>query len=115
MLSGATIIPGWQLLRRAPALLALVSLAAFAGETVEVAIANYQYAPAEVHIKAGDSVRWINREKRTSHSIVFPQEGGLESDRLFPDEAWAREFLKPGRYPYSCGPHPEMKGLVIVD
>ena len=37
-----------------------------------------------------------------------------ESERLFPDESWQREFTQAGRYPYTCGPHPEMKGVVIV-
>ena len=105
---------GPLLSRRAPAVLALVSFSLFAGQTVEVGIEKYTYTPAEVTIRVGDTVKWINREKRTSHSIVFPQEGGRESERLFPDESWQREFTQPGRYPYTCGPHPEMKGVVIV-
>jgi plastocyanin len=39
----------------------------------EVRIEGYKYFRAvRVTIKAGDSVRWINLEKRTSHSVVFP-------------------------------------------
>jgi plastocyanin len=34
---------------------------------------------------------------------------------MFPDESYERRFDKPGRYPYTCGPHPEMKGVVIVE
>ena len=105
---------GWLHWRRASVLLALVSFAAIAGQTVEVSIEKYTYPPAEVTIRVGDTVKWINREKRTSHSVVFPQEGGRESERLFPDESWQREFTQAGRYPYTCGPHPEMKGVVIV-
>ncbi len=95
-------------------LLALLAFSAVAGETVEVSIVGYQYDPAQVSIKVGDSVRWTNREKRTSHSIVFPAEGGLESERLFPDESWQRRFDQPGSYKYQCGPHPEMKGSIVV-
>lgn len=105
---------GWLQLKRAPLLLALVSFSAFAQTTVEVVIENYQYSPAEVRIRSGDTVRWINREKRTSHSVVFPGEGGVESERLFPDETWQRTFSRPGTYSYNCGPHPEMKGLILV-
>ena len=100
--------------RRASLLLALVSFSVFAGQTVEVGIEKYTFMPAEVSVRVGDTVKWINREKRTSHSVVFPQEGGRESERLFPDESWQREFTQAGRYPYTCGPHPEMKGVVIV-
>lgn len=96
-------------------MLALFSFSALAGEIIEVRIEGYQYRPAEVSIKAGDSVRWTNHEKRTSHSIVFPAEGGRESDRFFPDESWQRQFDQPGRYEYHCGPHPEMTGVIRVD
>lgn len=96
-------------------MLALFSFAVWAGQTAEVAIEGYRFLPAEVRIKAGDSVRWSNQEKRTSHSVLFPAEAGLESDRMFPQESWERRFEKAGRYEYHCGPHPEMKGVVVVE
>ena len=105
---------GWKILRWAPAVLALVSFVAGADETVSVDIQGYKYIPAEVTIRVGDTVKWTNREKRTSHSVLFPAENGLESERLFPDESWERRFTKAGRYDYTCTPHPEMKGVVIV-
>lgn len=120
---------GRSILKRVPALLALVcfmspALAgdatprrdeAAAQQTVEVAIQDYKFQPAEVRIKAGDTVKWTNREKRTSHSVLFPAENGLESERLFPQEHWQRTFTQPGSYSYRCGPHEEMKGLVLVE
>ena len=88
--------------------------AAGAAETVEVQIKDYKYTPAQLTVKVGTTVKWTNREKRTTHSILFTGPGGFESERMFPDESWQRTFDKPGSYPYSCGPHPEMKGLVDV-
>lgn len=114
MPSGINLRPGWRLLKGAPLLLALLSFSVLAENIVDVSIENYKFLPSEVKIKAGDSVRWINHEKRTSHSIVLPAQGGLESDRIFPDESWQRRFDKPGRYVYHCGPHPEMEGAVLV-
>lgn len=102
------------MLKRAPLLLALFSISALAQTVAEVRIEGYKYVPSDVAIKLGDRVRWTNHEKRTSHSIVFPAEGGLESERLFPEESWERRFEKAGRYEYHCGPHPEMKGLIVV-
>lgn len=87
---------------------------ALAADTVEVAISDYKYAPAELTIKVGTTVKWTNNEKRVSHSILFTGPGGFESDRFFPGESWSRTFDAPGSYPYSCGPHPEMKGLIEV-
>lgn len=95
-------------------MLALFSFVAQADQLVDVRIEGYTYQPAEVTIRVGDSVRWTNHEKRTSHSVLFPREGGLESERMFPQESWQRRFEKPGRYDYHCGPHPEMKGVVVV-
>ncbi len=117
------------LLKRVPGFLALVCVMspAFAGDgiplrdsalaqqTVEVTIQDYKFLPAEVRIKTGDTVKWINREKRTSHSVLFAAENGLESERMFPQEHWQRTFPQPGSYPYRCGPHEEMKGLVLVE
>lgn len=98
---------------------ALVFLVALPGsancqQTVEVVVQNYRFQPQLVQIKVGDTVRWVNREKRTSHSVVFSVEQGGESERFFPDESWQRRFDASGRFPYHCGPHPEMTGVVEV-
>jgi plastocyanin len=102
-------------LKRVPGFLALVSACALAQQTVEVTIRDYKFIPAEVRIRAGDTVKWTNMEKRTSHSVLFPAENGLESERLFPGESWQRTFTVAGGYSYRCGPHEEMKGVVNVD
>ena len=92
----------------------LSALAMAAGETVEVGIDKMKFEPPQGRIKPGATVRWANHERRNNHSILFEQEGYLESERLFPGEAWQRTFDKPGVYPYKCGPHPEMTGVVEV-
>lgn len=84
-------------------------------QTHEVGIADYKFEPAELTIRAGETVKWVNHEKRTSHSVLFLGPEGFESGRFFPDESWERTFDKPGVYPYSCGPHPEMKGKIVVE
>lgn len=92
--------------------LALLAGLAQAGQIVEVVIAGMRFDPAEVKIKVGDTVKWVNHEKRSNHSILF--EDHAESDRIFPGESWQRVFEKTGIHPYSCGPHPEMRGVVDV-
>jgi plastocyanin len=105
---------------RVGALAGLASLAGFLGverasaaEHV-VTVADYKYSPAEVRVKPGDTVTWVNQERRTSHSVLFEQTGE-ESVRFFPDEKWSRVFPQAGRFEYRCGPHPEMKGVVVVE
>lgn len=85
-----------------------------AAETVEILIQDYKFTPALMTVKAGTTVTWANREKRTTHSVLFSGPGGFESERLFPGESWQRRFDAPGSYPYGCGPHPEMKGAIVV-
>ena len=98
----------------AVAMIALATLPAEAAEVVEVGIARMQFEPQQLKVRPGTTVKWVNNEKRTSHSILFEQEGMPESERFFPGESWQRTFEKPGVYSYRCGPHPEMTGTVEV-
>lgn len=84
--------------------------------TVPVLMYQFTFCPAEVTVKPGTTVRWINVE-RTSHSVWLKDKGEPESDRLFMGEGWAFTFQAPGEYPYLCGPHWEsdkMVGKVVV-
>ena len=79
-----------------------------------VVIQKMKFIPQEITIKRGESVHWINREKRQYHSVWFEKSGDPEPDYLFPDEAYTRPFESIGSYEYRCGPHPEMIGVVHV-
>ena len=103
-----------KLLKSFPAGFALIACLANAGTVVEVSIEKMQFVPQQVKIRPGTTVKWVNNEKRSNHSIWFEKEGLPESDRFFPGESWQRTFEKPGVYPYLCGPHPEMTGAVEV-
>lgn len=99
---------------------AFLALAVAAGPALaangvaEVKIENYKFDPPELRVKVGTTVKWVNNEKRTSHSVIWLGAGGFESERMFPGESYQRKFDKPGTYPYTCGPHPEMKAVVVV-
>ena len=103
-----------RLLKLLCAGLMLAALPANAETVVEIGIAKMQFVPQLVKVKPGTTVKWVNNEKRTSHSVLFKKEGLPESERFFPGESWQRTFDKPGLYPYICGPHPEMTGVVEV-
>lgn len=83
----------------------------------EVLIRDHRFVPAVLTVPAGTVVRWTNAEKRTAHSVLWPGRPGetaQESERLFPGEQVERRYDLPGRYPYRCGPHPDMQGEVQV-
>ena len=97
------------------ALATLLFLAGISAATAaEVRIKDYKFVPERITVKAGETVKWTNDEKRASHSIWFKAEGLPESERMLNGDSWERKFDKPGTYPYTCGPHPEMKGVVEV-
>ena len=85
-----------------------------AGDLAEVSIERMQFIPAAIKVKPGTTVKWVNNERRNNHSVYFEKEGLPESERFFPGESWQRVFDRPGVYPYRCGPHPEMTGVVEV-
>jgi len=96
--------------------LVFLSLITFAqAETKHhIKINKYKFTPAEITIKAGDTIRWTNKEKRQYHSVWFEQLGEPEPDYFFPDEFFERTFKDIGDFPYRCGPHPKMTGMVHV-
>jgi len=81
---------------------------------VEVIMLKYKFIPKILEIKAGQTVQWVNREKRQYHSVWFEKSGEEESEYLFPGEVLNKKFDNPGIYEYRCGPHPEMIAKVIV-
>ncbi len=90
----------------------LPGLALAADHTVD--IKDYKFTPQSITIDVGDSVTWVNSEKRQYHSVWFEQTGEPEADYFFPDESYQRTFDAAGEFPYHCGPHPKMTGVIIV-
>ncbi|WP_420412138.1 cupredoxin domain-containing protein [Roseibium sp.] len=86
------------------------------GVTV-VTMYKYRFCPEQLTVPVGTTVRWVNVDKRTSHSVHLKEAGEPESDRLFPEEAFEFTFLSAGSQQYLCGPHwetQEMIGMVTV-
>lgn len=79
---------------------------------------KYNFCPPQLEVKQGTTVRWVNVDRRTSHSVWLKEAGKPESDRLFSEEHTQMKFDLPvGEYPYLCGPHWKddgMTGRVIV-
>ncbi|SHJ74442.1 Plastocyanin [Shimia gijangensis] len=87
------------------------------GVTV-VTMYKYNFCPAQITVPVGTTVRWVNVDKRTSHSVLVKDFGQPESDRAFPEESIEFTFLEAGALDYLCGPHWEshdMIGMVTVE
>lgn len=84
---------------------------------VVVLMYKYTFCPPDLEVKAGTTMRWINVDKRTSHSVWFKEDGKPESDRLFPEEFVDMTLDEAGSFNYICGPHGDqekMRGKVTV-
>lgn len=82
---------------------------------VVIELLQYRFVPAEVTIKRGTTVRWVNMEKRQFHSVWFRDAGEEPIDYLFPGDTYERKFDTVGEFPYVCEPHEdEMHGLIRV-
>jgi len=88
--------------------------AAAEGDAHLVIIKDFKFSPQEITVKRGENIRWENAEKLQYHSVWFEALGEEESDYLFPDESYQREFKETGSFPYRCGPHERMTGVVHV-
>jgi plastocyanin len=71
------------------------------------------FCPQQLTVKRNTRLRWVNVDRRTSHSVWFKDAGKSESERAFPEEVVEMVIDWPaGEYPYLCGPHWEKEGMV---
>lgn len=81
-----------------------------AASVTVVLMYKYKFCPGELTIPVGTTVRWVNVDKRTSHSVIVQDEP--ESDRAFPEESIEFTFKIPGSQDYLCGPHWERRDMI---
>src|SRR4051794_39460385 len=79
-------------------------------ETIEIAVKDIAFAPAEVQAKVGDTIRWQNRD---------PAPHTATAERLFdvnvPVGGSGETVVgHPGAIDYHCTLHPDMKGRITV-
>ena len=86
-----------------------------------VVVNGHTFDPPEVHIKAGQAVKWTwvsGRHNVVSGATCTPDgkfTSGTQTDG--PPATYEHTFAEPGTYPYYCDPHCGigMTGKVIVE
>ena len=81
--------------------------------THRVTIDATSFAPAQLTIRAGDSVVWMNRDI-IPHTATQSGGKGFDSGTLKSGDAWKHTFKTAGEVAYICTFHPTMKGTVKV-
>jgi len=83
------------------------------GGAVQVAMVDKEFDPETVTIPVGGSITWVNQDT-VSHNAVA-DDGSWATDLFGGGNSTTLTFDTPGTYSYSCTPHPNMTGTVIVE
>lgn len=74
---------------------------------------KYRFCPETVAIRAGEKLRYINVDKRTSHSVWLKDAGQAESERVFGEGVVDVDTRLPnGEHQVLCGPHWQADGMI---
>ena len=76
------------------------------------------FSPNHLVIRLGTTLTW-NNQSREAHSIVADDcqsrsQCSFDSGVIRPDHQFVLTRLAPGQYPYHCGLHPFMRGLLTI-
>lgn len=91
------------------------TVAALATDSIAAVVDMRQnaYTPRVVRIRAGQSVQWINSDP-VPHTVTA-DDGTWGSGFMTEGERFVQRFDTPGEHSYYCLPHPDMKGVVVVE
>ena len=74
---------------------------------------KYRFCPENVTVKSGEKLRYINVDKRTSHSVWLRDAGQAESERVFSEGVVDVDTRLPnGEHQVLCGPHWQSDGMI---
>jgi plastocyanin len=79
-----------------------------------VKIVDYAYAPPEMTVAAGSTVKFTNQDS-TAHTVTSKGSGAFDSGTIEPGKTGEITLDKAGTYSYYCVFHPFMKGTVTVE
>lgn len=77
-----------------------------------IVIEAMQFTPQVLEVKAGDTVKWINRDAFPHNAVSATK--GFKSKTLAPNASWKFTVRKKGSFAYTCTLHPMMMGRLIV-
>jgi plastocyanin len=89
-----------------------------AADSVTVEVTGFRFVPASLDVRAGTTVRYINRD-RAAHTVTHGRDGEALPDAAFDlfqekDATVDVEFTGSGVFPVTCTFHPTMNQTVTV-
>jgi plastocyanin len=79
--------------------------------TDTVVIKQMQFFPAELHVKTGDTVVWINNDI-VDHNVTEEKTKSFYSDTIAVGKSW--KMVIKDSAGYYCSIHPTMKGQLVL-
>ena len=83
-----------------------------AASQVTVGIDHFAFSPADITVEPGTIVEWVNHDQ-TIHNIILTT-AKVASPGMDTGDHYTFKFDAPGDYPYLCGLHPHMTGIIHV-
>lgn len=77
-----------------------------------VVIKDFAFTPADIQIKVGDSITWIN-EDNVRHSVT-DLNGAFDTGLLSQGQEATMTFGGLGKFDYRCTPHAKMRGTITI-
>lgn len=84
-----------------------------ASGVVRVNIKDLAFTPGTIRIKPGQTVEWVNADP-LAHTVTADDKS-WGSGFIDQGATYSRKFAAAGTFPYHCEPHPQMKGVVVVE
>ncbi len=79
-----------------------------------VLIRGFNFVPAEILVRAGERITWVNCDAGEIHTSTADA-GSWASPSLATGDAFTQAFGSAGEFPYHCETHPFMVGRVVVE
>ncbi len=77
-----------------------------------VVIRDFAFTPADIQIKAGDSITWINED--TARHSATDLNGAFDTGLLSQGQESTMTFGGAGKFEYRCTPHARMRGTITI-
>jgi plastocyanin len=77
-----------------------------------VVIENMQFNPAELQVRRGERIVWVNKDL-FPHTVTSASHA-FDSGSIAATSSWTYVARKAGEYAYGCTFHPTMKGVLKV-
>jgi plastocyanin len=84
------------------------------GGSAEVSMEGIKFNPAQVTVKAGDTVTWTNNDT-VGHDVTGDSFKSGDAGGLANGDTFEFTFDKAGTFDYVCTVHPGMEGSVTVE